>query len=206
MSKRLGVLAAVFTTGVLAAGCSPSGVFGAGANSAPGNKILMAKLGGLEGGAQGYVAFDEGEHDEFTVEITGGEPGATLQVSINGDLVLSITLDEFGNAHLQFDSNADDSWELPLPSDFPLAGEGDEVEVGDLSGNLQEEEETDDIDDDDDADGDDDDTDDADDDEADHDDDGNANDNDDGDVDDADDEQTEDNDNTIGPASGRDET
>ena len=161
MSTSVRVLAAVFTAGVLMVGCSSGGVPGSGANSTPVNKILMAKLGGLDGGAQGYVSFDdEGDHDEFTVEVTGGEPGATLEVSLNGAVVLSITLDEFGNAHVQFDSNADDAWELPLPSEFPPTVEGDEVAVGELSGNFQEEEESEG--DDDDADGDVEDVDDAD--------------------------------------------
>jgi hypothetical protein len=212
------------------AGCSSGSVLGSGASSAPVNKVLMAKLAGLDGAAQGYVAYDdEGAHQEFTVEVSGGEPGATLEITMNGAVVLSITLDEFGNAHLEFDNSPDDPGESPLPSEFPPVGEGDAVAVGDLSGNLEEEEDSDSDDDGDDEDGEDDDdgdgdveegdddddddagddsddaADDTDDDVADNDDD--ANDNDDGgDVEDADDGQTEDNDNTIVPASGRDET
>lgn len=127
--------------GLLVAGCTPGGFLNFGGADAPANKVLAAKLG-AEGGAQAYVEFDDDDgHQEFDIEVSGGEPGASVEVSINGVVVLSVTLDEFGNAHLQFDSNPDEPDEAPLPMEFPGAGEGDAVGVGELSGNFEEEDE-----------------------------------------------------------------
>lgn len=124
----------------LIVGCTPGGFMQPGAANPPANKVLAAKLGAADGGPQAYVEFDDDDgHRQFEVEITGGQPGASFDVSINGMVVLSVMLDESGNAHLQFDSNPDGSGETQLPMAFPAAGAGDSVGVGELSGNFQEE-------------------------------------------------------------------
>ena len=130
------------TVGALCAGCGPGGLFSTDAGA---NKVLAAKLGAADGsGVQAYVEFDDDDgHREFEVEISGGQPGATVEVSINGAVVVSVTLDEFGNAHLEFDSEPDEADEEPLPADFEDAEEGDEVEVGDMAGHFEEEDDDD---------------------------------------------------------------
>lgn len=144
------------SVGLLAFGCSSGGLFNSGGNETPANKVLTAKLDGSDGVAYAEVQFDkEDGHWEFEVEVSGGEPGATVNVTINGVVVVSLTLDVAGNAHVAFDSDPDEEGEDHLPWDFPGASEGDAVGVGDMSGSFHEEEE-DDADDDDEADDDDD--------------------------------------------------
>ncbi len=97
---------------------------------------LKAEL--ADGGFRARVEYElEGQHREFELEVTGGEPGATLDVSANGVVVLSITLDSSGAGQFEFSSDPDDSDEQPLPADFPELSPGDVIAIGSLSGPLE---------------------------------------------------------------------
>lgn len=146
-------LGSVGLVGVLAVmGCAPgSGSPGGGADVAAG-KALVANLRGSDG-AQAEVEFlQDGGHTEFALAVRGGQPGAVVDVTVNGQVVLSITLDDFGNARVEFDSAPDELGEDPLPASFTDANGGDAVGVGELSGNFEDNDNTDDHGDDDDED------------------------------------------------------
>jgi len=118
-----------FSAGALIAGCSQSGAL-----DAVGGSGLQAKLVGANGAA-GLVEFNqEEEHRELMVEVTGGQPGATIELLINGVAVLSLTLDESGDGHFKFDSDPDEVGESRLPGEFDGPDQGDDVQVGDMSG------------------------------------------------------------------------
>ena len=82
----------------------------------------------------------EADHTSFEVEVTGGQPDATLDVAVNSVVVLSITLDSTGGGEFEFSSVPDDADEQQLPAEFPILSAGDVVAVGDLSGALEVEE------------------------------------------------------------------
>jgi hypothetical protein len=81
----------------------------------------------------------EADDTSFEVEVTGGQPEATLDVAVNGVVVLSITLDSAGGGEFEFSSSPDDADEQQLPSQFPVLSAGDIAAVGDLSGPLEAE-------------------------------------------------------------------
>jgi len=123
-------LGTVFSVG----GCVPNQTTPGGDTA---GKALVANLRGTDG-AQADVEFVEKDgHTEFVLAITGGQPGASVEVAINGLVVLSIQLDDFGNARVEFDSEPDELGEEALPPSFPAADGGDSIGVGDLTGNFE---------------------------------------------------------------------
>jgi len=101
-------------------------------------KALVANLRG-GGDAQAEVEFRvEGDQTQFSLAIHGGQPGATVDVTVNGVVVLSVTLDDFGNARLDFSSQPNALGEDQLPASFPDANGGDLVGVGEWSGRFED--------------------------------------------------------------------
>ena len=91
-------------------------------------------------GATVIVEYEqEADHTSFEVEVAGGQPDATLDVAVNGIVVLSITLDASGAGEFEFSSAPDDADEQQLPAGFPVLSAGDVVAVGGLSGPLEAE-------------------------------------------------------------------
>lgn len=123
------------TVAVLLGGCNPTGA--PGGDGAAG-KTLVANLRGADGAAADLEFREDGERSEFTLAIRGGTPGATVELTVNGAVVLSVTLDDFGNARVRFDSAPDELDEDELPAGFPGADDGDEVGVGGLTGQFEE--------------------------------------------------------------------
>ncbi|HUU94470.1 MAG TPA: hypothetical protein VM487_01925 [Phycisphaerae bacterium] len=106
---------------------------------AEGNE-LKAILSG--GGVTVIVEYEqEADDTSFEVEVTGGQPEATLDVAVNDIVVLSITLNSTGGGEFEFSSAPDDADEQQLPAEFPILSAGDIVAVGDLSGPLEVEQE-----------------------------------------------------------------
>ncbi len=93
----------------------------------------------LSGGGVTVIVEYEQEADEtsFEVEVSGGQPEATLDVAVNDIVVLSITLNSTGGGEFEFSSAPDDGDEQQLPAEFPILSAGDIVAVGDLSGPLE---------------------------------------------------------------------
>jgi RND family efflux transporter MFP subunit len=99
----------------------------------------------LIGGAPGFVGeaqyevqtFGDKKFYEFEVTITRGTPGAVLDVGVDGVVIGQATLDEAGNANLEWKTKKEN-----FPENFPLgAGPGSQVTVGEerfgLSGALR---------------------------------------------------------------------
>jgi hypothetical protein len=78
----------------------------------------------------------EADHTSFEVKVTGGQPDATLDVAVNGVVVLTVTLDS-GGGEFEFSSAPEDADEQQLPSGFPDLSAGDTIRVGDLSGVME---------------------------------------------------------------------
>jgi len=137
--RRIGVIG--LASAALVSGCSPAGFLGLGPSDSTTNTVLMAKLTGGNG-AEGWVEFDEeADHRELTVEVSGGEPGATIDLIINGAVVFSFTLDQFGDGYFELDSDPDEPGVDSLPTEFTGINEGDEVQAGDLSGTFNQHDE-----------------------------------------------------------------
>ncbi len=68
--------------------------------------------------------------EEFELEVKHGEPGAVLDVYVEGILVGQITLGPSGKGKLEFEDPIDDD-EAPFPADFPVLYDGATVVVGD---------------------------------------------------------------------------
>jgi len=135
-SERIGVVG--FAVAAIVSGCSPNGFLGSGSSDPTANPALMAKLVEANG-AEGWVEFnEEADHRELTVGFSGGEPGATIDLTINGVVVFSFTLDEFGGGHFELDSDPDEPGEDSLPAEFTGVNEGDEVQAGDLLGTFNQ--------------------------------------------------------------------
>ena len=75
---------------------------------------------------------------KFEVEIEHVEPGATLDVFVDGQLITSITANERGQAKVEWSTLPGDEGGEQMPSDFPELTPGMVVTVGDLSGILQD--------------------------------------------------------------------
>ncbi len=80
----------------------------------------------------------ESEESKLEVEVSGGEPGALVEIRIAGKLVGTIVLDARGDAQVAFsnDSEGGSSKESPLPIDFVPPAAGDTIVVGSLSGTF----------------------------------------------------------------------
>ena len=102
---------------------------------------LGANLTGTTG-ATGSVRFKaENEHGQvqsaFQVAVAGALPGAVLDVTVNGSVVGSITVDASGRGTLVYKSVPHRTGELPYPAGFTTPAAGDVVDVGGiLSGSL----------------------------------------------------------------------
>jgi HlyD family secretion protein len=89
------------------------------------------------GGALGESQFEIAKTStdtkyEFEVTISGGPPGATLEVSVAGVNIGSVTLDALGACEFEWSTKKG-----TFPANFPLdAGPGTPVTVGELSGEL----------------------------------------------------------------------
>ena len=77
----------------------------------------------------------------FEVEIVIGQPGASVDVTFAGRVLVSVSLDSHGAGRAEWGSAPDDSSEQPLPADFPTLKAGDVLSVGDLSLTLAVDEE-----------------------------------------------------------------
>ena len=76
----------------------------------------------------------------FKVEVESGQPGAMLDIVVDGVVIDALTLDATGFGEVEYrdppDNNPDPN-EFPLPDIFPAdVGDGSTVWVGDLSGVL----------------------------------------------------------------------
>jgi len=91
-----------------------------------------------EGAFRAVVEYEqEADHTSFEVKVTGGQADATLDVAVNGVVVLTVTLDSTGSGEFEFSSVPEDPDEQQLPSDFPELCAGDTITVGDVSGVLE---------------------------------------------------------------------
>ena len=98
---------------------------------------LIANLSSTDLHAQ--VAYEQqADRTVFDVIVTGGPAGATIDVSIGGVGVGTLTLDDTGSGQLRLSSAPSGAGEDDLPSDFPTPSAGDQVHVGDLSGEFEE--------------------------------------------------------------------
>ncbi|MFH1747107.1 MAG: hypothetical protein ABIG44_08695 [Planctomycetota bacterium] len=102
-----------------------------------GNELQAVLSGGTVRATVEYE--QEADHTSFEVEVTGGQPDATLDVAVNGVVVLSITLDASGAGEFEFSSAPEDADEQQLPAEFPVLSAGDIVALGALSGPLETE-------------------------------------------------------------------
>lgn len=91
--------------------------------------------------ASGKGEFEiEQEHNrleiEFEVEIEDAVPSASYDISVDGKLVGSLTMNIEGDGKLKLSSHPDDLDELPLPENFPTVTEGSRISVADEQGNV----------------------------------------------------------------------
>lgn len=142
----VGISAGLLTVSWLAVGCgflTGGGLFSFldqfGLSGNNGDQAAASKLRAelSSGTFNAQVEFDE-QSDRQMVEIavTGGTPGAVVEVSIGGVAIGSVTLDATGSGRLALSSSPAATDELPLPGEFKPPGEGDAVGVGDLSGSF----------------------------------------------------------------------
>jgi hypothetical protein len=95
---------------------------------------LVLKAEASNAGFQAEVKYEqETDGTSFEVEIVGGQPGASVDVTFAGQVLVSIPLDSLGVGRVELGSAPDDSSEQPLPADFPTLKAGDVLSVGDLS-------------------------------------------------------------------------
>lgn len=139
----VGVSVGLLGVGWLTVGCgfitgcgtSPFGnLFGPSAGGSTSSK-LRADLS--SGAFSAEVAYDQQSSGQtLGIVVTGGTPGAVVEVSIGGVALGSITLDDTGSGRLGLSSSPATPDELPLPGEFKPPGAGDAVDVGDLSGSF----------------------------------------------------------------------
>ncbi len=67
---------------------------------------------------------------EFEVEAQGLRSGETLDVSVEGTLIATLTADSRGRAKLKLSSAPKDSSELQMPANFPLISVGTPITIG----------------------------------------------------------------------------
>ena len=103
--------------------------------------VLTASLTDSTSGATGTVTYSTGSHcgeteTELTVSVTGAAANASLDVSIGGAAVGTLTTDSTGAGKLVLSSDPYGT-EQALPSNFPTSiAAGTAVTVGTLSGTL----------------------------------------------------------------------
>lgn len=103
--------------------------------------VLTASLTDATSGATGTVTYSTGSHcgtseTELTVSATGATASASLDVSIGGTVVGTLTTDSTGAGTLVLSSDPSGT-EQALPSNFPTSiAAGTAVTVGTLSGSF----------------------------------------------------------------------
>ena len=140
-SIAVGWARGVLTAGVLwaATGCDGTGPLGNfpglfGGGGSAGLK-LIANLS--SGDVQAQVEYDADDHEaSFEVTVSGGAPGQVIEITVDGVVVASVTLDDTGGGHLRFSSDPDEADEQQMPDGFPEPDAGDDVAVGDMSGSF----------------------------------------------------------------------
>ena len=70
----------------------------------------------------------------FKISIEDAEPGAMLDVFLNGELVGIIVVSPLGQGELDYRTDPEPGESDPLPSGFPTVLAGDDVSVGSLAG------------------------------------------------------------------------
>ena len=97
-----------------------------------------SSAGDISGNAK-YREKDDGRR-RFQLEVEGFRPGTTLDVTVAGVRVGSVTIDNLGVGELDFDTQQNDPNDdetRPFPDNFPSLERGDEVRVGQLEGTFQ---------------------------------------------------------------------
>ncbi len=135
----VGVSVGLLAVGCLAAGCGlvaggPGGLFGGNGGGAAASKLRAELSSGTLDAQVDYA--NQSDHQNLQIVVTGGTPGAVVDVSIGGAAIGSVTLDATGAGHLALSSSPAAPNDLPLPDGFKPPGEGDAVGVGDLSGSF----------------------------------------------------------------------
>lgn len=135
----VGVSVGLLTVGWFAAGCEfltggPGGLFGGNGGGAVASKLRAELSSGTFNALVDYN--EQSDRQTLDIAVTGGTPGAVVEVSIGGVAIGSITLDATGAGRIGLSSSPAATDELPLPGEFEPPGEGDAVGVGDLSGSF----------------------------------------------------------------------
>jgi len=96
-----------------------------------------ASAGDISGNAK-YRERDNGRA-RFQLEVEGFRPGTTLDVTVDGVNVGTVTIDNLGIGELDFDTNIEpgDTEGEPFPGNFPTPRAGSKVRVGQLAGTMQ---------------------------------------------------------------------
>jgi len=110
-------------------GCTPGG--GGGVGGAKGSKLKAEVSNGAFVAQVEYS--DLSSRQTMGIVVTGGTPGATLDISVAGVTIASVTLDDQGNGRLDFSSSPAAAGEEPLPDGFQPPSAGDAMAVGDLT-------------------------------------------------------------------------
>ena len=74
---------------------------------------------------------------KFDAEVEGASPGQVFEVRVGGQLVGTMTANQFGHAELELRQNPDSADDLPLPAGFPRLKAGDTVQIGDSTVTLR---------------------------------------------------------------------
>lgn len=109
---------------------------------AGGNEVrLRAEFTAAAGDLSGKADFrNRGDRQRWSVEVEGLTPGDMFDVMVAGQNVGTITIDNLGMGNQEFDTNfeAGDDPATQFPANFPGLGGGEFVQVGPLSGTLQD--------------------------------------------------------------------
>ncbi len=135
----VGVSVGLLSVGWFTAGCefltgSPGGLFGGNGDQAAASKLRAELSSGTFNAQVDYN--EQSDRQTLDIAVTGGTPGAVVEISIGGIAIGSITLDATGAGRLALSSSPAATDELLLPGEFKPPGEGDAVGVGDVSGSF----------------------------------------------------------------------
>lgn len=136
--RKLSRLTGLVLTAVALFGCAPGGPVDPGASGSESGASFKLYAGGSDAEFSSRVEYKEFEVEtKFEVTISGGPSEASVDVFINGQLVLTVVLDAAGAAHVEFSTRPDDSEHLPLPAEFPQPNIGDIVAIGPIVSTFQ---------------------------------------------------------------------
>ncbi len=141
MTTYLGMAAVALMLGALVAG-NPALAGGGGGGG--GNEVrLRAELTAAVGDRSGQADFRNRlnrNRRQWSVEVEGLTPGEMFDVIVSGENVGTITIDNLGMGNQDFDDNfeAGDDPATQFPANFPALDGGEPVQVGPLSGTLQQ--------------------------------------------------------------------